>query len=59
MQPQLPEAEVRVQVCGDGGACSSRGGPGPGEGAVSTVPLVQQWTMATPVNTLCSFPFNL
>lgn len=23
------------------------------------VPLLQQWTMATPVNTLCSFPFSL
>lgn len=23
------------------------------------VPLVQQWTMATPVNTLCSFPLSL
>ena len=26
---------------------------------VAAVPLLQQWTMATPVNTLCSFPFSL
>lgn len=38
---------------------SSRGGPRPGEGDTGAIPLVQQWTMATPVNTLCSFPFNL
>ena len=27
--------------------------------AAGAVPLLQQWMMATPVNTLCSLPFNL
>ena len=28
-------------------------------GGAALVPWLEQWTMATPVNTLCSFPFSL
>lgn len=34
-------------------------GVGDGDGGGRGIPLLQQWTMATPVNTLCSFPFSL